>query len=99
MKIASSEFVGPLDKHQLPPIPGVYVIVDLGLDSKILYVGESNDVFDRLNKQEHDGQDCSISRSSTGLVHYYYHHQASRNMRLSLETAVRVLYNPPCNKQ
>jgi hypothetical protein len=59
-----------------------------------VYVGETGDLSDRpLN---HERKPCFDQRGANCLL---IHAEENPDIRLSIETDLRLAYNPPCNRQ
>ena len=81
-------------------VPGVYVVFRLLANGNRLplYVGEAEDLNDRLNvnRRAHAGLQRAISR---GATHISALRLAGRNARLAVETELRHSLRPACNLQ
>lgn len=84
------------------PVPGVYILCkDFGIPDhwKALYVGETNSLFRRLNKDgfSHDGYFRAMMSGATHVAAMVV--EGDRANRLNIETNLRRWTSPPCNLQ
>jgi hypothetical protein len=82
------------------PASGVYIACKRSgnLNWDALYVGETQSFHDRLNTglEDHDGLKCARRNGATHLGVMIVHGNANR---LSVETELRHVLDPACNRQ
>lgn len=82
------------------PVLGVYIACKCtgGVNWNAFYVGETQSFHDRLNTglEHHDGLKCARRNGATHLGVMIVHGDANR---LRVETELRHVLNPVCNRQ
>ncbi len=87
------------DPNSLESRSGIYVIwCKTGESWKVLDVGESNDVKNRV--LNHDREDC-WERNCSGTIYYsaMYTPNLQQEGRRKIEQVIRAATNPPCGEQ
>lgn len=93
------KFDGPYDSpDSLLPIAGVYAIWCGAELDKLLDVGESDDVKDRVSN--HERADC-WPEHCTGTISYSAHYMPLQDEeeRRKVELQIRILGTPPCGER
>lgn len=95
-------FEGPflLKIVQLPPKQGIYIIMRKS-DNKYLYIGESENLANRVNEY-HEKYECWKNHVESENDLYVYYHvlpdDADERLRKNIENVLIMNYNPICNK-
>jgi hypothetical protein len=79
-------------------VPAVYMLCRREFNGSvaILYVGECEDIADRITPRHHKLRDALKAGMNEIHVHWHY---GNNQQRLDLETKLRHHYNPPLNDQ
>lgn len=92
---AQYQFDGPYTSpDEMGSKSGVYVITTKTAEDRhrVLDVGESGDLSDRLTNHERSG--CWRSHEQQGIHMWCYYCEESE--RMEIETMIREAHNPPC---
>ncbi len=79
-----------------PRLSGVYAI--RALSTMVVYVGESQNIHDRMSSHVSHLSDRSNCIALNGGYQFSYEHWSSPYERRSRERQLIAMYNPPCNQ-
>lgn len=89
----------PQNQSAIPAVPGNYMFAFWqGNGWRVLYVGESGDLQNRLVNNWHEKWEACVSYASPFPVHILYHANGwDENVRRTAEKDLIEIYKPPFN--
>ena len=82
------------ESREYVPVPGVYAILDL--QDKVIYVGQSKDVYERMSQHVDDKRHDMWEHGATQVQYVIENDEAER---LKYEKFLISLHDPICNRQ
>lgn len=91
------------EKEDIPNMPGIYLVYDVAANGErtLLYVGESSNVFDRLNGDHEKRDEWEACKSEAGSIEYaILQHEdfTTEYLRKITENAFIYCHKPPINE-